>query len=68
MYFLKKPKKIKKRDFLGPIHRVKNNMFFGFREKGGLKFELKIREKGQKNLRRGCLHLTMRVDPPGIEC
>ena len=46
MYFLKKAKYFGKRDFLGPTHRFKNTMFFGFREKGGARFELKIREKG----------------------
>ena len=37
-----------KRICSGPTRRIKNNMSFGFREKGGeVKFELKIREKGQ---------------------
>ena len=46
-FFEKITKKFKKRGLLGPTHRTKNNIFLGFRQKGGVKFELKIREKGQ---------------------
>ena len=33
--FFGKSKEFKKTGLLGPTHRIKNNMFSGFREKGG---------------------------------
>ena len=45
--FEKSKQNLRKEAFSGQTHRIKNNMLFGFREKRGVKFELKIREKGQ---------------------